>query len=606
MAELNKIDSNVTGLRVAQEASLGVLPTTPKWIPQEPNSYAEFGGSVTTVARNPINPSRQRKKGVVTDLDANAGYASDITQNNMQDLLQGFFFARQFDKEEHGGSEFNIVDTAVINAGGTGYAVNDVLTVAPGAAGYSRSGRPCTLLVTSVSSGVIDGISIQFHGEYDVNPSTLTANPVTGGTGSGATFDLTMLISSITNVDGTANEYDSGGGLAFAIGELIFASGFTNAANNGLKRVTGVTSDTNVAVSDTGLVDETPPAAAKLVEVGFQFGADEVDIDVSGSLPALSRTSGSKDLTELGITPGEWVYIGGDTAITGFSNSANNGFARVRSVTSTLMTFDKTSATMVAEVSSGSRTIQIFTGRLIKNQLGSEIVRRTYQMERELGVPDDASPTAKQAEYVSGCVAGEMSLNIPTADKATVDLTFQGTASSRNSAATGLKSGDRPSLVEADAFNTSSDVKRIRMSQVTAGNAFPTPLFAFLTEMTISINNNVSPNKAVGVLGAFEVTAGTFAVSGTLTAYFQNTAAVDAVNNNSDITLDMAIVKANAGIVIDIPLIALGDGRPNVEQDEPITLPLAMEAATAAKIDATLDHTLLMVFFDYLPTVADV
>lgn len=512
MAILDAIDSNVTGLRYAEEESFKTLPGTPDWIPLEPNSYSDFGGEVTTVARNPINPSRQNKKGVVTDLDASGGFEMDITQTNMQGLLQGFFFA-----------------------------------------------------------------SLRLKGDF--------------GDGSGV---ITAVTAADDDYAGTDIEDD------YLIGSIVLASGFTEADNNGLKNVIGVTGPGLVDVSEA-LVDETPPAAAKLVRVGHLADGDDLGVTAGATYPTL--TSSALDFTTLGLIPGEWVFIGGDSAATQFVTAGNNGFKRVRSVATNAITFDKGVA-MTTEVLSGGETVQLFFGRVLKNETGSNIVRRTYNLERTLGAPDTALPAEVQAEYLEGQVPSEFALAIPTAEKATATLSFTGADNTTVDGPTALKTGNRPALVESDAFNTSSDVPRIKMAVHSETDEAPTALFAFVSELNITINNNLTPNKAIGVLGAFEVTAGTFQVSGELTAYFANPAAVQAVRDNEDITLDMHLVKANAGISIDMPLITLGNGRLDVSQDEPITLPLSMDAATGAKLDTALDHTLLMVFYDYLPTAA--
>lgn len=509
MAKVNKIDSNVTGLRYAEESSLGVLPGSPDWIPLEPNSYSDFGGEISKTARNPINPSRQKKKGVTTDLSASGGLNSDITQTNIQSLLQGFMFSDARPKAEED--------------------------------------------VTSISNS------------------------------------------------GVTNDYDVADETGFAVGSLIFASGFSDSANNGLKNVDGVSAGV-VSVTQTLVDDGSPASGSKIVEVGVAGVAGDIDVDASGSLPALTSTT--LDFTTLTLIVGEWIYIGGDSASNAFTNATNNGFARIRSLAANRVEFDKTEGVMVTEAST-TETIHLYFGRIIKNELGSLIKRRTYQFERTLGAPDDALPAQIQSEYVIGAVPSELSINIPSADKATIDMSFVGTDIEQRDGVTGVKSGTRPNLVEADAFNTSSDFSRIKLAKVIDGDPAPTDLFAFAEEMTITLSNNLTPNKAIGVLGSFDVSAGTFEIGGSMTAYFADTEAASAIRNNDDLTLDVHMVKDNAGCTIDIPLISLGDGRPNVEQDQPIKLPLSLDASTGAKIDSALDYTMMFIFWDYLPTVAE-
>lgn len=501
MAQVKKIDSNVTGLRYCVETALGTAGTT--WVPLDPNSYNDFGGSFTKVARAAINTKRSRFKGVLTDLDAAGGFNIDMTQTNIQDLMPGFMFAPFSEKAK-------LFPSAVT---GTAYTV-------------------------AASTGVL------------------------------------------------AND-------------LVWASGFGIAGNNGLKVVTSVTGTTVVC---PGLTAEAlPPAGASIVRVGHQFASADATITASGTLATLGATT--KNLTQLGLVPGEFIHIGGDAAITQFATAANMGFARVRSVTATAITLDKAEQTLVTDTGTG-KTIQVFFGRVLKNLDGSNIVRTSYQLERTLGAPDDAQPTQIQSEYLVGAVPNELTMVIDTADKVNMDMGFMAINYETRTGATGVKAGTRPALVSGKAFNTSSHFARIKMALVSQTAVAPTALFGYTTEIRLTINNNLSAAKAIGTLGAFEITAGTFEVGGNVTAYFQDVTAIDALRNNSDVTFDIVAVKDNSGFAIDVPLVSLGDGRLNVELNTPITLPLSLEAADAGDVNSNLGHTILMSFFDYLPNVA--
>lgn len=581
---VSKIDSNVVGLRFAEEATIGVLPGTPVWNPLEPNSYGDFGGSVTTLARNPINPSRQRKKGVLTDLEAAGGFNIDLTQDNLQELLQGFFFATLRKKDEHvcetivtatddfEPSEVRAV-SAVIAAGGTTYVRGDIVTLSGG-----TFGTAATFLVTEVAAGVVVTVSMYTPGDYSVLPG----NPVST-TGAGAN-DCTL---TLTWEDGSA----------YLAGDLLFAKGFDDDANNGLHVVSA---GNTFAVTVTSNLVDALAQTGQITRVGFAFS--DAEIDATGTLPTLD--SAAKDLTTLGLMVGEWIFIGGDATANQFGTAADNGFARIRSISANSIELDKSSNTLVTD-GGGGKTIHVFWGRVLKNESSAALIkRRTYNLERQLGAPDSDFPAVMQSEYLTGAIPSELTLNIPTADKVMADISFMATDSEQRSAVTGVKSGTRPDLEEAEAFNTSSDVARIKMAVVSSSDSNPDPLFAYLTELTLNLNNNISLNKAVGVLGAIDGSAGNFEIGGSVTAYFADTTSVESVRANADITIDAHIVKANQGITIDVPLITLGDGRPNVEQDTAIMLPFEMEASSGAKIDTDLNHTLLMVFWDYLPDLA--
>lgn len=492
-----KQDANLVGFYKIREATLGVVPATGAWQTREPNSFDDLGAEYTKVARKPFSPSRQRKKGSTTDMDADGGYNEDLTQNNMKGEFEEFFFAAMR----------------------------------------------------------------QTHQE-------------TGAAAVAATDDFTV-----------ADSTD------YLVGSLVFASGYTNSANNGIHTIGGLTDATHVSTTSS-LVDEAGAATKKLKVVGFAFATADVEVSVAAGVCILTSTVA--DFTDFGLVEGSWVFYNhGDTDNVGYARIAVNG------ITATTLTFDKTTWTPVADDGTGMNSTIYFSDVLKNEEDPDLIVRYSSVMERTLGRDADGV----QSEYLTGAVASELTWNSPLANLVNIDMAYIGQKADLRTGALGpLTARASNTVVRAlgeDAFNTSSNVYRLRMAMVDPATLNPTALFARVTEWTGTINNNVTSAKAQGVLGGFDTTVGNFDVDAELTAYFSTTDVIHAVKCNWDVTFDAIYAKQNAGMYIDLPLVSLGGGRLDIEQDAAIMVPLNAMAA-----ESPFGHTALVGWFDYLPDEA--
>lgn len=507
MTTPQKIDSNITGLSYAEEETLGVLPGVDGadaiWRRMEPNNYGEFGSQIKTIPRAPINPNRQRKRGTVVDVDANAAFPHDFVRSGLLRLFQSFFFAAIREK----------ADTAKINA----------------------VGIPFTAVSTTT--------------------------------------------------------YTAGGGLSiFKAKDITLSSGFTNTPNNGIK-VLSAAAATSLTPTGGGMtVEASPPAAARVQTVGVQFAS--ADVSIVAASDGVTLTSIVFDFATLDAIPGEWVCLDADDASNRFAN--NRGFARIGSIGTHAVVFDQTTWTPATEVGT-AKLIRMWLGKVIKNEKGALIVRKSVQFERTLG--NDG--TDVQAEYVIGCVANELTVNVPQTDKITVDLGFLGLDGETRTGAEDIKVGTRIEPEDEGAFNTSSNIVRHRIAVLEPGVINTDALVGYVTESKLKVGNGIKPNKAVGTLGAFEMTASDFMVDGSVTAYFTTVDGVRAVRENSDAEYNLIAASDNNGFVFDMPLLGLGGGKITVSKDDPVTLPLDTMAAECA-----LGYTLMYVSFPYLPDAA--
>lgn len=504
----SKINSSTTNLAIAEEVSMGVLPADPAWQNMEPNGYNDFGVTLAKTSRNPIEQSRQDKKGTVTDLDAAGGFSTDLTQDNLTKLMQGAFFADAREMK--------------------------------------------------------------------------TTKPMNG----------TQVV--ITGADNSDSSYSAAAGLdIFSAGELVFVSGFQTASNNGLKLVV---SSTATKLTISGAVStEAGTSAVVIKKAGTQFASGDAQITKDGEIYSLELTTGTFVGFD-GIIAGAWVYVGGDAIATRFATHV--GFARISSVSAKKITFDMLQTPLTAADAGTGKTIRLFAATIIRNEKAPELIKlRSYGIERTLGTTE----VGAQAEYLVGAVLNEVTWNIPTAEKVTVDLSYVATNYETRSGALGdeKKSGTHLPALGQECYNTSSNIPKIGFVGYDPIRSYQAPLFVYSENFTMSINNNITPDKAVGVLGAFDVSYGNFQVSVTADSYFVQVAALASIRNNADVGAYAIVAAKNAGMIFDAPNGTVGGGQLNVENGAAIKTSLEFAAA-----ENQHGYTMQMSTFAYLPNVA--
>lgn len=392
-----------------------------------------------------------------------------------------------------------------------------------------------------------------------------------------------------TAVTGTGFTVASGG-TTFAAGDLLYSEDHATGQNNGLKAVTASTA-TSVSVAGNSAQTET----GTITKVGFEFAAGDLTLTVAGGLATIGATA--KNLTQLGLIPGEWFYLGGDAVGNRLATAGCTGFYRAKTIAAGAIVCDRYPDGAVTDTGT-SKTVRLFLGNAVKNEADPSLqVLRTYQGERVLSAAGD------KFEYVLGMAANQLKLTTKTADKLTADLDFVALDTDLTQLA--AKAGNRPAVKAQSAFSASSDFTRLRLMGATDQVA----LAVYLTDIDLTIDNGIEVDKAIGSLGGVGFSFGNFMVSGSVEAYFSSLDAVQAVKDNATVALDFGLV-ANVevpnvgniaqGWLFDVPAISLGDARLKVEKDKKIKLPLSMEAFA----DGTFNHTLLAVHFPYLPQVA--
>lgn len=495
---MGRVLTNNISLAYSVEAIFGVLNPGGEWKLLEPNDISTFGATITTVARNPISRTRQRRKGTVTDLDSAAEFEHDLTKEVFIDFAEGFVFAN-------------------------------------------------------------------FQGVQLSRPTAVTATAFTVPVGP-----------------------------ALVVDDLVYAVGFPDVANNGLHVVNGVPTTTSVTVSTSLTVDAAVPAEqnATLEVCGRRGTVSDLDLDVTGTVGTLTSAA-AEDFTTWGLELGQLIHIGGLLLANQFDSAGSGmaGYMRLTSISTLVLIGDKVSSTLVTDAGVGD-TVDILFGRFLKNVAtdDAEFIERSYQFEAAL--PNLGAGATDMYEYSLGNLANSMALALPLADKASVTFGFIGTDTNVPVASGSRASGAATPTVtrQSSAFNTSADILRLRILQLDE-----TGLTTCFKDVTLTLLNNVSPEKCLGTLGALFMNTGNFEVSLEGQILFTDVAVASAVRDNETVTMDILLRNDNGAIGIDIPAMTLGDGSKEFPVNESVLMNLSGEAFGDPVLDTSIGISLFPV-----------
>jgi hypothetical protein len=370
---------------------------------------------------------------------------------------------------------------------------------------------------------------------------------------------------------------------------MIKTRGFTNAINNGIHRVDTGSTTTSTPVVSTNLITETPTnqANASLEVCGFYF-TDLTWTDATNTLG-----SAGVDLTTLGLSVGQFIRVGDGTSK--FTNGEIYGRI-VSAPTANAIVLDKVTNISTGTLEGGgdeaASTVVLLYGQFFKNVSVDDANYTEDTFHIEGAFPDLGGPSTDEYEYAKGNFLNTMAFNLPLTDKATITFAFIGTDTEVPTTTRKTNAATPQEPTATEALNTSADIARLRVTKVDESG-----LTTDFKSATININNNVSAEKVLGTLGAKYMNAGNFEVDIEAEIVFTNGDVLDAIRNNTTVTMEFAVENNDGGVWFDIPSMNLGNGGKSFPVNESVLMGLSGMAFK----DNAMQTSLGVSMFPHLP-----
>lgn len=405
-------------------------------------------------------------------------------------------------------------------------------------------------------------------------------------------------------------QFTSGGPIS-----LVYAAGYATAGNNGLKPLAADVASTDTTIQVAGNSIETAPDNAEVSIAGIRAEAGDLALAISGNVATLTSGNNSAvnniDFTTLGWTVGQRVHIGGLTSTNRFSGVgpvSSYGSGRVLTIAAGTVTLDRLDSTLVA--SDGTSTgaggslvaVDLLFGRFVRNVTIDDadyaVISYTFEGSYpNLYETDPPTPVANPNgyEYVRGAIANTMSWANPLTDKASASFSFIATDADEpvdDASREGGASTPRLPLF-TEAFNTSADFFRLVIADVD-----DTGLTSDFKDMTVDINNNVSPEKVLGLLGARYMNNGNFELNITGEALFTDPNVPARIRNNTTVGMHFGLANNDGAVHVDVPSAVLKDGAKSFPVNESVRFAFDLEAF----VDPIFNTSIGVSFFPVYPS----
>jgi hypothetical protein len=384
-----------------------------------------------------------------------------------------------------------------------------------------------------------------------------------------------------------------------ANGLLVYARGFTTAANNGLKLTAGTSTSTEIKFA-TASAEASPPGNATVDVVGFQGATGDLELDASGDL-----VSTSLDFTTLGLSVGAWLYLPSaaealdmGSAAYGFATAAYFGHARITAIAANKISLERRDWTPGAADDGDGKTIRVFaSSRFFRNYAIdlSSYVEHSLSGEKADIKPGVSADT--RYTYVHGCGVNTLEIAAPINSKITATVNLVGTSATAPLAPANRKTGPSAAYepLATALVDTQNDLRRVRLTD--GADA----LIAEINSWTFSLNNNITPRSVQGSFGPAGLTYGKFQYSVSMEAYFIDSDAINAAEENRDgLAWDAFVRNHQYGFVLDMPNVAIRNPDLRYAANQPVMLSCEVPAfrSETDNISGSLS------VFGWLPTVA--